>query len=76
LEVAVADIPTYQDTWLRYDDLVQRGIVANRTTLRRWIKAGILPPPTRLGLRTIAWPKSVIEAFEKSRPRASSENAA
>jgi len=34
-------------------------------TIWRWAKDGILPQPTRLTPKTVRWPASVIEAFEK-----------
>ncbi len=49
---------------LRYADLVERGLVRNRMTLRRWILAGRFPAPIALGPNTLAWPEDEIEAFE------------
>ncbi|MDA2928287.1 AlpA family phage regulatory protein [Acidobacteria bacterium AH-259-O06] len=53
--------------YLRYADLEQRGLVANRTTLRRWILAGRFPPPVHLGENTIAWPSDEVEEWERER---------
>lgn len=37
------------------------------STVYRWIDNGIMPKPTRLGVRAIAWRESEIEAFINSR---------
>jgi len=47
---------------LRYADLVELGVIPNRTTLARWIKAGRWPAPLRLGPNFCAWKLSEIEA--------------
>jgi hypothetical protein len=52
--------------FLKFSDLRDAGIVANRTTLARWIKAGRFPRPTRLGPNTVAWEKSAILAHLKT----------
>lgn len=48
---------------LRYRDLVQRGLVNNRTTLGRWIRKRDFPPPLRLGPNTLAWEEGEVEAW-------------
>lgn len=58
------------ERWLRFSDLVDRGIVKNRTTVARWVRSGVLPAPKRLGPNTTAWRLSDILRFEKSRPAA------
>ena len=54
------------DQLLRYPDLVQRGIVNNRTTLNRWIRAGRFPAPLHLGPNTLAWREAEVEEFLNS----------
>ena len=39
-------------------------------TLWRWVEAGILPPPIKLGPQVAAWPLSVIEAHEAAKAAA------
>lgn len=51
--------------FLRYQDLVQRNIIRNRTTLGRWIKAGVFPKPVKLGKYTIAWRVTDINAWAR-----------
>ena len=47
----------------RFHDLVRMGIVANRTTLHRWIKAGRFPKPVKLTELTVAWRRRDIESW-------------
>ncbi len=61
--------------WLRYPDLVARGIVNNRTTLARRIEKDGFPKSTSLGLNSIAWLESEVEAWEEARIQASREAA-
>jgi len=58
---------------LRFRDLVDRGIVSNRTTLYRWIRSCGFPPGVLLGPNTRAWPEDEIDAWIERRRRASSE---
>jgi prophage regulatory protein len=53
---------------LRYDDLVERGIVRNRPTLYRWIAEERFPPGMLLGENTRAWRESDVEDWLASRP--------
>jgi predicted DNA-binding transcriptional regulator AlpA len=53
--------------YLRYPDLVEAGIVANRVTLHRMIKSGF-PPGRLLGPNTRAWTETEVEAWLASRP--------
>ena len=39
-------------------------------TLWRWVAAGILPPPVKLGPQVAAWPLAVIEAHESAQAAA------
>ena len=41
-------------------------------TLWRWVAAGILPPPVRLGPQVVAWPVEIIEAYEAAQTAATS----
>jgi len=43
-------------------------------TLWRWVAAGILPPPIKLGPQVVAWPVEVIEAYEAAQTAAVSSN--
>ncbi len=46
---------------LRFDDLRERRIVRNRTTLYRWIKERGFPPGILLGPNSRAWPEEEID---------------
>ncbi len=60
--------------YLRFNDLKARGVVPNRTTLARWIAAGLFPPPIHLGPNSIAWPADEIAALD-ARLRAERDDA-
>lgn len=45
----------------RIADLITN-LGVSRTTIWRWVRAGILPPPIRLGSTPI-WPAEVIDAL-------------
>ena len=53
--------------YIRYPDLRDKGIVKNRVTLSRWIKAGRFPKPIHLGPNSIAWLVEEICAWEQKR---------
>jgi len=53
---------------LRFPDLVDAGIVANRVTLGRLIKNNNFPPGRLLGQNTRAWTEPEVEAWLASRP--------
>ena len=38
----------------------------SRTTLYRWVKAGIFPKPIISGKRTLGWPEQVYEDWLKT----------
>lgn len=54
--------------YLRFDDLRERRIVNNRTTLSRWIRERGFPPGILLGPNTRVWSEEEIETWiEKMR---------
>jgi predicted DNA-binding transcriptional regulator AlpA len=55
--------------FLRFTDLVARGILKNRVTLANWIKHGF-PPGRLIGPNTRAWTEEEIETYLASRPAA------
>lgn len=52
----------------RFCDLVADGIVANRVTLYRWIRAGRFPEQVQLGPNSVAWRGEDVRAWVASRP--------
>src|SRR5262249_52782168 len=58
--------------FLRFSDLVARGIVNNRVTLSNWIATCGFPPGRLIGPNTRAWTDSEVAEWLTSRP---SENA-
>jgi prophage regulatory protein len=52
---------------LRYGDLVQRGVVRNRTTLARWQDRNQFPKPIKIGPNTVAWRESDVEQWLDTR---------
>jgi predicted DNA-binding transcriptional regulator AlpA len=55
-------------TYLRFEDLKDRGIVRHWLTLRRWIEREGFPPGILLGPNTRAWPEEDVERWLASRP--------
>ena len=53
---------------LRYNDLVEAGIVCNRSTLYRWIKHHGFPQGILLGPNARAWPEDQVEKWLQARP--------
>ncbi len=53
--------------YLRFKDLVERGVVNNRVTLGRWIKFHNFPPGVLLGPNTRVWTEDEIAAYYKAR---------
>jgi prophage regulatory protein len=51
----------------RYPNLVERGIVANRMTLSRWIATQGFPKPVPLGPNTRAWIAEEVDAWLAAR---------
>ena len=58
--------------YLRFSDLVERGIVRNRVTLGRWIKLHGFPAGILLGPNTRVWPADQVETWLASRAASSS----
>ena len=54
-------------TLLSYDDLVERGIVRNRTTLYRWIKDGKFPCGFMLSDNARRWTEDEVEEFVEAK---------
>ena len=54
--------------WLRYADLVDRGLVRNRITLGNWIRDCGFPPGRLLGPNTRVWSEQEIDFWIASRP--------
>jgi predicted DNA-binding transcriptional regulator AlpA len=50
--------------WFRPADLARRWRV-HRITIWRWTEKGKLPEPHRFSKRVVAWPRSVVLAFER-----------
>lgn len=61
----------FQVFLFRYRDLVERKIVTNRVTLRRWMEREVDPFPAaiRLGQNSIAWKTSDVEAWLERRAK-------
>lgn len=53
--------------FLRYEDLVKRGILRNRMTLKRWIDDLNFPPGFLIGPNTRVYPRDQVEAWLSSR---------
>ena len=56
---------------LRFDDLRERRIVRNRTTLYRWIKEQNFPPGALIGANSRVWTEEEIEAWLAAKMRVS-----
>ena len=55
---------------LRFRDLLERGVVRNRPTLRNWIQKRGFPPGQLTGPNTRTWDESEVETWLASRPTA------
>ena len=62
--------------YLRFSDLVERGIVRNRVTLGRWIKLHGFPTGLLIGPNSRAWPESQVEAWLAARAAGNEEAGA
>ena len=71
------DTKTDNLTLLRYKDLVERRIISNRVTLRRWMESDELPFPRaiRLSENSIAWRAREVEAWLQRRADESGSTA-
>ena len=54
--------------YIRFPDLVDRGIVRNWQTLQRQIKNLGFPPGQLIGANTRAWDEAAVEAWLARRP--------
>lgn len=54
--------------FVRYKDLFERGVFANRMDVARKVAAGF-PKPLEMGPNTIAWSVDEVEQWLASRPR-------
>ncbi len=55
---------------LRYPDLVERGIVSNRTTLKNWIDKRDFPGGQLTGPNCRTWAEGEVQTWLDSRPTA------
>jgi predicted DNA-binding transcriptional regulator AlpA len=53
--------------YIRYSELIARGIVSNRQTLHRWMHDLNFPAPIVLGPRTRVWSEDSVNAWIDSR---------
>ena len=67
---------TIQSKLLHFRDLKSRGIVANQTTLRRWIRKIHFPPGFMMGVNTRVWTEEEIEAWLAERRLVTPETSA
>jgi predicted DNA-binding transcriptional regulator AlpA len=49
--------------YLRFNDLVARGVLRNRVTLGRWVKDHGFPPGLKIGDNTRVWTEESIEKW-------------
>lgn len=62
--------------YLRFPDLVERGIVKNRMTLSRWTRERGFPAAVKLGPNTCAWREDEVAEWLARRERAEPSAAA
>ena len=62
--------------YLRYSDLVARGIIRNRATLGRWIRDHGFPAGVLLGPNSRAWPEPAVDAWLATRGDAQGDGKA
>jgi predicted DNA-binding transcriptional regulator AlpA len=55
---------------LRFRDLRDRGVVDNRTTLKRWVDGQGFPPGKKIGPNTRVWDEDEVDSWIDSRPDA------
>ena len=56
--------------WIRYNDLVAKGIVNSRMTLKRLINSQAFPPGVLITPNARAWNETEVDAWTASRPAA------
>jgi len=68
----------FQVFLLRYRDLLERKVVNNRMTLKRWmeLKDDPFPPAIALGPNSVAWDARAVEAWIQRRSAAGRGSAA
>jgi predicted DNA-binding transcriptional regulator AlpA len=49
--------------YLRCNELIAMGLIPNRMTLHRWVRAGRFPAPLRLTPRVLLWDSTEIAAL-------------
>ena len=49
--------------YLRFSDLVERGIVNNRQCLYKWIRNNGFPPGIKIAPNTRVWPEDEVERW-------------
>ena len=54
------------DSILRPNDVLAM-LGVSRSTLWRWVRAGLLPPAIKLGQRAVGWRRSTIERWLEER---------
>jgi predicted DNA-binding transcriptional regulator AlpA len=60
----------YTMKWIRYSDLVAKGIVNSRMTLKRLIDLQDFPPGVLIRPNARAWDEAIVDAWVASRPAA------
>lgn len=60
---------------LTYRD-VQVIVGKSGATIKNWVRQGVLPAPTRIGQRAVAWPTDEFKAWMRTRPKATPKAAA
>jgi predicted DNA-binding transcriptional regulator AlpA len=56
--------------WIRYNDLVAKGIVNSRMTLKRLIDSQDFPPGVLITPNARAWDEAAVDAWTAARPAA------
>ncbi|WP_448380911.1 helix-turn-helix transcriptional regulator [Gloeomargarita sp.] len=61
-------------TLVRKPEVLNR-LGISRSTLTRWIRCGVFPPPVQIGPRAVGWYLHDLESFLASRQRKSPEGS-
>ena len=56
--------------WIRYNDLIAKGVVSSRMTLKRLIDSQDFPPGVLITPNARAWNEAEVDAWVASRPAA------